>query len=200
VDGAHDFLQAGDLLDRRRVVLTQLGLHQGQQFVRVAVDIVVPPGCREPERAVQDQRPGSLRSCCREDDGGGAAVTRGHEDRFAETGGVHDGLDLGCSIFQRANVRDRVRHPNPGLIKQEHATERGELVEEGLKFGHGPAQLHMADERCDDDQLDRPVAKDLIRQAQVTAGCVERVRHRMSVLLIPPLGGAPVTVRPSSCI
>jgi hypothetical protein len=41
----------------------------------------------------------------------------------------------------------------------------------------------VADERPDDDQLDRPVAEHLIRQAQIAAWCVQRVRHGMSVLL-----------------
>jgi hypothetical protein len=80
-------------------------------------------------------------------------------------------------------VRDRVRQPDPGLIKQEHATERGELIAEGLEFGQGPAQLDVANERRDADQLDRPVAEHLIRQAQIAARCVQRVRHGMSVLL-----------------
>ena len=118
------------------VVLTQLGhmLAARPQLGRVAVDIV-PPGCRRTERAAEDQRPGSLRSCCREDDGGRAAVTQSEEDGLSEADGVHDGLDLGRSIIQRANVRDRVRQPDPGLVEHEDATERGELVEEGLEFG-----------------------------------------------------------------
>ena len=118
---------------------------------------------------MEDQRPGSLRLRCREDDGGRAARTLGEEDGFSESGGVHDGLDLGRSIIQRANVRDRVRQPDPGFIEHEDATERGELVEEGLEFGGGEDQLDVADERRDADQLDGPVAEHLIRQAEIAA-------------------------------
>jgi hypothetical protein len=107
----------------------------------------------------------------------------------SEADSVHDGLDLGRSIIQRANVRDRVRQPDPGLVKQEHATERGELVEDGLELGRGPEHLDVADERRDDDQLDRPVADHLIRQAEIAAGCIRCFRHGMSVLLIPQLAG-----------
>ena len=96
-------------------------------------------------------------------------MTRVGEDGFSEADGVHDRLDLGRSIIRRANFRDRVRQPNPGLIKQEHATERGELIEEGLEFGRGPDQLDVADERHDIDQLDRPVAEHLIGQAEIAA-------------------------------
>ena len=103
-------------------------------------------------------------------------------DGLSEADGVHDGLDLGRSIIQRANFRDRVRQPDPGLVEQEDATERGELLEEGLEFGQGPEQLDVADERPDEDELDRPVAEHLIRQAEIAARCVRRFRHGMSVL------------------
>ena len=113
---------------------------------------------------------------------------------MSEAGGVHDGLDLGRSIIQRANFWHRVRQPDPGLIEQGNATERGELLNERFEFGEGPGQLDVADERPDDDELERPVAEHLIRQAQIAAGCVQRFRHGMSVMLIPPLAGARVIV------
>src|SRR4029077_13815767 len=87
------------------------------------------------------------------------------------------GLDLGGSIIQRANLRDRVRQPESGFVEHYDATEGGELIEEGLEFGHGPEQLDMADHRPDEDKLDRPVAEHLIRQAQIAARCVRRFRH-----------------------
>ena len=67
--------------------------------------------------------------------------------------------------------------PTPALSNSEDATERGELLEEGLEFGHGPEQLDVADERPGEDELDRPVAEHLIRQAEIAAGCVRRFRH-----------------------
>ena len=106
-----------------------------------------------------------------------AALAHTEDGGLFEADGVHDGLDLGRSIIQRANLRDRVRQPDPGLVEQEDATERGELVEEGLELGHGPEQLDVADERPDEDELDGPVAEHLIRQAQIAAGCVRRFRH-----------------------
>ena len=39
----------------------------------------------------------------------------------------------------------------------------------------------MTDERAGEDELDRPVAEDLIRETEIAAGCVRRVRHGMSV-------------------
>ena len=93
-------------------------------------------------------------------------------------------------------MRDRVRQPGAGLVEQKDATERGEPLEEGHKFGHGPVQLDVAGERPGKDELDRSVAEHLIGEAEVLAGCVRGFRHGLSVLLIPPLAGARVIVPP----
>ena len=83
----------------------------------------------------------------------------------------------------RSSTLPRSSKPDPGLIEPHDATERGELLEEGLVLGHGPEDLHLADHRRDEDELDRPVADHLIRQAEIAAPCVQRFRHGMSVLL-----------------
>ena len=181
-DGAADFLHPGDLLHRRHIVLTQLGYQARPQLGRVALDVVPPRDAEERIRVGEDQRPRSLQSCCRENNGRKSAVIKTEKNGPSEADGVHDGLDLGRSIIERANVRDRVRQPDPGLVEHYDATERGELVEERLEFGHGPEQLDVADERPDEDELDGPVAEHLIRQAEIAAGCVRRFRHGMSVL------------------
>ena len=100
---------------------------------------------------------------------GCSAVAQTGDDGLSEADGVHDGLDLGRSIIERANFRDRVRQPDPGLVEQQDATERGELIEERLEFGEGPEQLDVADHWPDEDKLDWPVAEHLIRQAQIAA-------------------------------
>ena len=91
--------------------------------------------------------------------------------------------DLDRPFIQRANVRDRVRQPDPSLVEHENATKRGELIEEGLEFGPGPGQLDVGDYRPDVDELDGPVPEHLIRQAEIAAGCVRRVRHGISVVM-----------------
>ena len=165
-----------------RVVLTQLGKEARPQLGRVAVHVVPPGEAEVREAAGKNQRPCSLRSCCREDDGGRATLAQTEDDGLSEADGVHDGLDLGRSIIERANFWHRVRQPDPGLVEQEDTTVRGELLEKGLELGQGPAQLDVAGERSSDDQLDGPVPEHLIRQAQIAAGCVQRFRHGMSVL------------------
>ncbi len=91
---------------------------------------------------------------------------------FPKPTAFHHGLDLSRSIIQRANLRDRVRQPDPGLVEQDDATERGEPLHECLEFGHGPQQLDVADERPRVDEIDGPVAEYLIRQAEIAALCV----------------------------
>jgi hypothetical protein len=171
-DGAAEFLHAGELLRRRRVVRAQLRKDARPYLCWVAVHVVPPCVDGERSRAGKDQCPRSLRSCCREDDGGRAALAHTEDDGIFEADGVHDGLDLGRAIIQRANLRDRVRQPDPGLVEQYDATERGELVEKGLEFRHGPEQLDVADERPREHKIDGPVAEHLIRQAEIAARSV----------------------------
>src|SRR5262249_29497231 len=71
-----------------------------------------------------------------------------------------------------------------------------ELVDEGLDVGHGPDQLDVADHWPDGDQLDRPVAEHLIRQAQIAALGVRRFRHGMSVLADPAARRGPLISPP----
>ena len=96
---------------------------------------------------------------------------------FPNPNGVHDGLDLGRSLFEQTNFRDGVRQTDPSLVEQEDPTERGELLEEGPELGQAPEQLDVGGQRPDEDELDGPVAEHLIRQAQITARCVRRFRH-----------------------
>src|SRR6476619_1575940 len=116
------------------------------QLGRVAIDVVPPCEADERERVVEDERPRPLRSCCREHHGGRSALAHTKEDGLPKARGIHDGLDLGRSIIQRSNFRDRVREPESGLVEQQDATERGQLLEEGLPFGQGPVQLDVAGE------------------------------------------------------
>ena len=174
---AAQFLYAAHLLRRRRVFFTQLGHQARPQLGRVAIQVVPAGAGHDRERAVEDQRPRSLRSCCRKHDGLWAALAHTEDGRLSEADGVHDGLDLGGSLIEQSNFRDRIRQPDPGLVKQKDPTERGELLEEGLEFGHGPEQLDVADHRPDEDELERPVAEHLIRQAEIAARCVRRFRH-----------------------
>ena len=135
--GADEFLGAGDLLSRRRVVLTQLGKGARPQLGRVAIQVVPAGAVHERERTVEDQRPRSLRSFGRKHDGLRAALAHSEEDGLSESDGVNDGLDLGRSLFEQTDFRDGVRQPDAGLVEHHDATERGELLKEGLEFGHG---------------------------------------------------------------
>ncbi len=72
--GAEPSLPAGELLHRGCVVLTQLRHEARPQLGRIAVKVVPPLETEVREAAGEDQRPRSLRSCCREHDGGRAAL------------------------------------------------------------------------------------------------------------------------------
>ena len=97
-DGAADLLNPGDLLHRRHIVRTQLGKDSRPLLGRVAVHDV-PLACVKRVCAAEDQRPRSLRPCCREHHGGRAAVAATDNGGASEADGVHDGLDLSRSVF-----------------------------------------------------------------------------------------------------
>jgi hypothetical protein len=121
---------------------------------------------------MEDQRPRSLRSCCRKDDGRRATLAQSEHRGLSKADGVHDCLDLGGTIIHRTNTRHWVRQPDPGLVVQDDATERAELVKECLELWQGPKQLDVADERPSKDELDRPVTEYLIGEAEIAAGCI----------------------------
>ena len=117
LDRAGHFLPAGEVLRGRGVILTQLGYEARPQLGRVAVHVIPPREAPIWDGVDEDQCPRSLRSCCREHHGGCSAVTQTGDDGLSEADGVHDGLDLGRSIIERANFRDRIRQADPGLVE-----------------------------------------------------------------------------------
>ena len=101
--GAAAFLEAGELLDRRRVVLTQLGKESRPQLGRVAIHVFPPREAPIRDGAVKDQRAHSLGPRCRKHHGDRSTVTQTGHDGLAEADRVHDSLDLGSSLLQRAD-------------------------------------------------------------------------------------------------
>jgi hypothetical protein len=93
----------------RGVVLAKLGKEARPQLGRIALHVVPPGDVGVRGRVVKDQRPRSLRLCCREDHGAQGAITDSENGGLSEADGVHDGFDLGSSIIECANLRDRVR-------------------------------------------------------------------------------------------
>jgi hypothetical protein len=138
---------AGDPLHRRHVILTQLAYEARPQLGRVALEIIPAVDEGERRRTAENQRPRSFRSRCGEKDGSRAALAHTDKGGPSEAHGIHDGLDLGRSIVERANSWDGVRQPRPGLVEQEDASERAQLLHQAPEFGHGPKQLDVAGER-----------------------------------------------------
>ena len=177
-DGAAEFLQARDLLGRRRVVLTQLGYEARPQLGRVALD-VVPPGVKpkneyEPVRINARVRSGRVAAKTM------AAGPPSLTPKRAALPKPTASMTASISAARSSSVRTcgtGSDSPTPALSNRSDATERGKLLHEGLEFGQGPEQLDVADERPREDELDRPVAEHLIRQAEIAARCVRRFRH-----------------------
>ena len=102
--------------------------------------------------------------------------------RSFEADGIHDGLDLGRSIIQRPNFRDRVRQPDPCLVEHKDATKVNSRSKKATNSG--TVQYNstwLANDPANTSSIG-PSPKHLIRQAQIAAGCVRRFRHGRSVL------------------
>ncbi len=137
---------------------------------------------RSTRRAGKNQRPRSLRSCCREDDGGRAALARPEKHRLSKPAAS---MTASISAARSSSVRTcgtGSDSPTPALSnrrmrqnvasRSKKATNSGTVQYSSMWLANDPAE----------DELDRPVPEHLIRQAQIATRCVRCFRHGMSVL------------------
>jgi hypothetical protein len=176
------FPHSGNLLHRRHIAFTQLGGGFGTRARSSAGSHWTSSHPREAEgriRAGEDQRPGSLRSCRRENNGRKSAVIYTENNGASEADGVHDSLDLSRFIIYRANMRDRVRQPDPALsnttTRQNVASSSKKALISGIVQ---PTSMWLTN--GPEDQIDRPIAEHPIRQTQIGARCVGAVEPHPS--------------------
>jgi hypothetical protein len=174
-----EFLEAGDLRSRRRVVLTSSGTRLARSS-SIAVHVVPASVAEERERAGKDQRPRSLRRLPRGDGGRARFPLTPMTTALSEADGVHDGLKLGRSIIHRANLLDRVRQPDPALSNSRR-DRTWRAAQRGLDFRQVQNSSMWL---TNDPATTRSIgpSPNLIRQAEIAARCVRGVRHGMSVI------------------
>ena len=173
---------SGRAAHRGRVVLTELGHEARPQLGRIAVQVIpaVDEGVRE--GAGKNQRPRSLRSCCREEDGGRAALARPEKHRASKpTASMTASIsaDRSSSVRTFGTGSDR---PDPALSNSRTRQKLESRSKKATNSGTVQYSSMWLGERSGDDELDRSVPEHLIRQAQIAARCVRRFRHGMSVL------------------
>ena len=132
---------------------------------------------RAPHRAVEDQRGHALRVGGREQDAHRPALGDPEQRRALGSGGVHDRPHVVDPLLESRRLRDRVGQPGAALVEDDQARERGEPLEEVGERGHVPEELEVGGEAEHQDEVDRPVADDLVGDRGVAGPGVLRRRR-----------------------
>ena len=126
---------------------------------------------------MRTRRPDAVRVRRGEHDRRRAALADADQRGLLEPGRVHDGFELLGSFLDRPDLGDRVGHPDTGLVVDQHAGERRQVLEERGELGRCPHDLDVRDERPGDDDVDVPGAEHLVGEAQVPAARVPCLGH-----------------------
>lgn len=124
---------------------------------------------------VHDQGGGSLGV------GGGEHGGHGRALRVADDGGslarlrVHDRTQVVHACLERRDARHAIRQSGPALVEDDEAAERHDRAIEVGQRGLFPAVLHVRYEAWGEDEVERPVPDDLVRDADLSAPRVARL-------------------------
>ena len=137
---------------------------------------------RAPHRAVEHQRGDALGVGGREQDAHRPALGDPEQGRPLGPGGVHDRPDVVDPLLEGRHLGDRVGQPGAALVEEDQARERAEPLEEASERRRLPLELEVGGEAEDEDQVDRPVADDLVGDRGVAGLGVLRRRsaHRFT--------------------
>jgi hypothetical protein len=87
----------------------------------------------------------------------------------SEPARVHHGAYVVHSVFEWRRRGNRVGKPRAPLVEQDQPRERGKPVEEAGDPRVSPLQVQVRDEARHEDEVERPIADDLVRDVDLTA-------------------------------
>ena len=98
--------------------------------------------------------------------------------------GVHDGAHVVHPLFERRQTVDghAVGETRAALVEEDEAREGGEAAQEAREARLAPEVLEVRDPAHDEDEVERPVADDLIGDVDLAAARVHRLGRPPSVL------------------
>ncbi len=115
-----------------------------------------------PHGAVEHQSGHALGMSGREQDAHRPALGDPEQGRPLGPGGVHDRPDVVDPLLERRHLGDGVGQPGAALVEDDQARERAEPLEEASERRRLPLELEVGGEAEHEDQVDRPVADDLV--------------------------------------
>ena len=98
----------------------------------------------------------------------GPALGDPEERRPLGPGGIHHRSDVVDPLLECRHLGDGVGEPGAALVEKDEAREGADPLEEASDRRHLPLELEMGGEAEDEDQVDWPVAHDLIGDRGVT--------------------------------
>jgi len=149
-----------------------LGLHDsGHPVVERGCPGIVVGSQSLRERPVRDEGARALRIRRREDDGHTSAFGMAEQRGALAADRVHHGAHVVHAHFDGRQVRDidAIRQPRAALVEEDEPAERRKVAERSGLPGLFPHQLDVRHEARHVDEIERPIADDLVRDAQVAA-------------------------------
>ena len=119
--------------------------------------------------AVEDERPRPARVRRREEDAQRPALRVAEQRRRLGAGGVHHGADVVHARVEVGQADGAVGEPGPALVEADQPRERAEPLEDPRAPRMLPVDLEVREEPGHEDEVERPVARDLVRDADVAA-------------------------------
>src|SRR5437016_5450939 len=148
---------------------------EGLQLRRFQAPGVVGAGQAACPGAVEDQRAGPLGVRPGKEQAEGSAFRHSEDRGRARVGGIHYGADVVHPLFHAWNCRYRIGEACASLVEEDEARERGEAGKKPRVAWLFPRDLHVRDEAGHHHQVDRTVADDLMRDADLPALGIPRL-------------------------
>ena len=148
-----------------------------------------------PHGAVEHQGRYALGMGGREEDAHRATLGDPEEGRPLRAGGVHDRPDVVDPQLQGRRLGDGIGQPGAALVEDDQSRERGEPLEEASLRGRLPLELEVGGEAEDEDEVDRPIADDLVG-IEASPDLAYRVSGELSAILSRIVSGPHLVVSP----
>ena len=150
------------------------------------------------EGAPEHERGRSLRVGRREQDAHRGALGDAVERSALRADRVHDGAHVVHASLQRGRSAHGVGHARPALVKADQTGERREPEEQRPEQRQPPRELDMRDKPRNENEVQGPVAHDLVGDVDVAAARIARlgeIRHRANHLSPLPARGETAALR-----
>jgi hypothetical protein len=153
---------------------------------------------------VENESGRAIRMGSCEQDAHGSTLRDPEQSRALGARGVHDRPDVVDPLLERGRLGDGVGEPGPALVEEDQARESAEALEEASEWKRVPLKLEVGGEPEDEDDVDRPLAYDLVGDRGVARFGIpcRRSHHLLAAVTCVSAWGAErddVLPRPPAC-